>query len=169
MVRGLMTGVCAAAALALAPPAFAAKPARPWMNPRLSPDARAELVLKKMSLDEQIGLLHGQFPTFMGKRPPGVQMSAGYVPGIPRLGIPDLTESDASLGVASAGRKDDQATPLPSGLALAATWDPRTAFASGAMIGKEARQKGFNVLLAGGVNLLRDPRNGRNFEYLGED
>jgi len=163
-----MTGVDAAV-LAVALPALAASPARPWMNPKLGPDARAELVLKQMTLDEQIRLLHGQFPTFMGKRPPGVQMSAGYVPGIPRLGIPDLTESDASLGVASAGRKDDEAVALPSGLALAATWDPKTAFASGAMIGKEARQKGFNVLLAGGANLFRDPRNGRNFEYLGED
>ncbi|MBS0360915.1 MAG: glycoside hydrolase family 3 protein [Proteobacteria bacterium] len=92
------------------------------------------------------------------------------MPGLPELGVPALTESDASLGVANAGRgpKDD-ATALPSGMALAATWDPELAFASGAMIGKEARQKGFNTLLAGGVNLLRDPRNGRNFEYLGED
>jgi beta-glucosidase len=109
-------------------------------------------------------------PVFIGaKKPANVVISAGYVPGIAKLNIPDLTESDASLGVANAGRKDDDATPLPSGVALAATWDPATAFASGAMIGKEARQKGFNTLLAGGANLLRDPRNGRNFEYLGED
>jgi beta-glucosidase len=174
MNRGLMIGVCMAAMTAVgttAGPAQAqaGKTDRPWMNPKLSPDARSELVLKALSLDEQIALLHGQFPTLMGKRPPGVQPSAGWVPGVPRLGIPDLTESDASLGVANAGRKDDDAAPLPSGLSLAATWDPKTAFAAGAMIGKEARQKGFNVLLAGGANLLRDPRNGRNFEYLGED
>ncbi|MDB5433973.1 MAG: glycosyl hydrolase [Phenylobacterium sp.] len=178
MGRGLKVGVCAAA-LALALPGLAqsagpkagpkAIGAQPWTNPKLSPDRRADLVIDKMSLDEQIALLHGQFPTFMGKRPPGVVQSAGYVPGLPRLGIPAITESDASLGVANAGRKDDDATPLPSGVALAAAWDPKTAFASGAMIGKQARQKGFNVLLAGGVNLLRDPRNGRNFEYLGED
>lgn len=174
MGRGLKGGVCAAA-LALALPGLAqsagpkANGTQPWMNPKLSPDRRADLVIDRMSLDEQIALLHGQFPTFMGKRPPGVVPSAGYVPGLPRLGIPAITESDASLGVANAGRKDDDATPLPSGVALAATWDAKTAFASGAMIGKQARQKGFNVLLAGGVNLLRDPRNGRNFEYLGED
>ncbi len=173
-ILGLKMGVCAAALLLAAPgmaPA-AGKPAagRPWMNAKLSPDARADLVLAKLSLDEQIALLHGSMPMFMGgKKPAGVQISAGYFPGVPELNIPDLTESDASLGVANAGRKDDDATPLPSGLALAATWDPKTAFASGAMIGKEARQKGFNTLLAGGVNLLRDPRNGRNFEYLGED
>jgi beta-glucosidase len=60
-------------------------------------------------------------------------------------------------------------TALPSGLALAATFNPPLAYAGGAMIGAEARAKGFNVLLGGGVDLARDPRNGRNFEYLGED
>ncbi len=89
--------------------------------------------------------------------------------GSPRLGVPALYESDASLGVANAGRENDDATPLPSGLAIASTFSPELAFAGGAMIGKEARQKGFNVMLNGGVNLARDPRNGRNFEYLGED
>ena len=66
-------------------------------------------------------------------------------------------------------RKGDVATALPSGLALAATFEPDLAFKSGAMIGAEARAKTFNVLLAGGVNLTRDPWAGRNFEYLGED
>jgi beta-glucosidase len=60
-------------------------------------------------------------------------------------------------------------TSLPSGLATAATWNPRLAYQGGAMIGAEARESGFNVMLAGGVNLLREPRNGRNFEYGGED
>ena len=147
-----------------------ATPAQPWMNPKLGPDRRADLVLEKLGLDQQIALLHGEMPLFMGvRKPPGVVISAGYMAGVPALGIPPLTESDASLGVANAGRKDDDATPLPSGLALAATWNPEMAYAAGAMIGKEARQKGFDTLLAGGVNLLRDPRNGRNFEYLGED
>ena len=178
MGRALMMGVCAAALLlaaaghtqAAAPKASGPKTAgEPWMNPRLDPDRRAELVIAQMSLDEQIALLHGDFPAFLPKKPPGVIDSAGYIAGLPRLGVPALTESDASLGVAQARRKDDDATPLPSGLSLAATWDPKTAFAAGALIGKQARQKGFNVLLAGGANLLRDPRNGRNFEYLGED
>jgi beta-glucosidase len=172
MGRGLMVGVCLSA-LSMAAPGLAqpagATAGQPWMNPKLRPDRRADLVVAKMSLDEQIALLHGDFPGFMPKRPEGVKISAGYVAGLPRLGIPALTESDASLGVANARRSNDDATALPSGLALAATWDVKTAFASGAMIGKEARQKGFNVLLAGGANLLRDPRNGRNFEYLGED
>jgi beta-glucosidase len=54
-------------------------------------------------------------------------------------------------------------------MAMAATWDPELLRAGGEMIGSEARAKGFNVLLAGGVNLLRDPRHGRGFEYYGED
>jgi beta-glucosidase len=114
-------------------------------------------------------MVHGAFPLFLRVLPPGAVRSAGYVPGAPRLGVPPLVETDASLGVAAAGRKNDDATALPSGLALAASFDPGIAYAGGAMIGKEARQKGFNVMLAGGVNLVRDPRNGRNFEYLGED
>ncbi|HEV7384114.1 MAG TPA: glycosyl hydrolase, partial [Phenylobacterium sp.] len=96
-VRRLMMGACAAA-LSLAGPgpaisAAAKAPAsRPWMNPRLSPDARAELVLARLSLDQQIALLHGHMPVFMGpKKPPGVVLSAGYLPGVPELGIPDLT------------------------------------------------------------------------------
>jgi len=164
--------LAAACAVALCGPAAAAPAAKPaWMDAKLTPDRRAELVLAKMSLDDQIALLHGDFPTLMGaKRPAGVQVSAGWFPGVPRLGVPPLYESDASLGVANArrGPKDD-ATALPSGLALAATWDEQAAFAGGAMIGMQARQKGFNVLLAGGTNLIREPRNGRNFEYLSED
>jgi beta-glucosidase len=92
------------------------------------------------------------------------------VPGIDRLSVPALKESDASLGVAYVmGLRKDGATALPSGVAMAASWNPELLRAGGAMIGGEARAKGFNVLLAGGTNLTRDPRNGRTFEYLSED
>ena len=171
--RMLLTGACAVGvtlAFAAEATAASADAALPWMNVRLDPDRRAELALKAMTFDEQIALLHGVFPLSMHPPPPGVQISAGYIAGIPRLKIPALRESDASLGVANAGRGDtDDAAALPSGLMLASTFSPDLAFRGGAMIGKEARQKGFNVLLAGGANLARDPRNGRNFEYLGED
>ena len=81
-----------------------------------------------------------------------------------------MRESDASLGVAYiSGLRHDGATPLPSGLATAATFNPEMAYQGGAVAGQEAGRIGFNVLLAGGVDLTRDPRNGRNFEYLGED
>ncbi|MCV7101457.1 glycoside hydrolase family 3 protein [Mycobacterium palustre] len=102
--------------------------------------------------------------------PPGVPMSAGYVPGVPRLGVPALLMSDAGLGVTNPGfRPGDTATALPAGLALAAGFSPSLARAAGEVIGREARSRGFNVQLAGAMNLARDPRNGRNFEYLSED
>lgn len=136
-----------------------------------SADDKAAKLVDQMSQDEQLQLVKGLFPAFEAKRAPDAIISAGYVPGIARLGLPSLRESDAGLGVANLLnlRRDDVATALPSGLAIAASWDPRLAFAGGAMIGSEARAKGFNVLLAGGANIVRDPRNGRNFEYPGED
>jgi beta-glucosidase len=171
MKSRMMGGVAALAlSAALTAPALAQTQTFPWSDTSLSPDRRAELVLGQMTPDEKIALIHGNFPRVMKPGPPpGVQSSAGFIAGIPRLGLPDLRESDASLGVATAGRKDDDAAALPSGMLLASTWSPDVAFAGGTMIGKETRQKGFNVLLNGGVNLTRDPFNGRNFEYLGED
>ena len=134
--------------------------------------AKADALVARMTLDEKIALLHGLFPPMAaGKTTNELIPSAGHIDGIPRLGIPLVRESDASLGVANQveQRKGDVATALPSGLATAASFDPAIARAGGAMIGAEARDKRFNILLAGGVNLTRDPWNGRNFEYLGED
>jgi beta-glucosidase len=138
-----------------------------------TPERRAAETLAKMTPDEKIDLLHGPMPSILppAKRPKGVTVGAGFIQGVERLGVPMLVESDASLGVSNLMeiRKGDVATALPSGLSLASSWDPELARAGGAMIGSEARAKGFNVMLVGGVNLIRDPRAGRNFEYLGED
>ncbi|HTE39687.1 MAG TPA: beta-glucosidase [Steroidobacteraceae bacterium] len=146
---------------------------RPWMDASKSPDERARLVVASMTQDEKLVLLSGimALPLRPGEQlPPGAEVGAGYIEGIPRLGVPALTETDASLGIASALNVRKQgATPLPASLALAATFNTDLAFKGGAMIADEARRNGFNVLLAGGVNLARDPRAGRNFEYLGED
>jgi beta-glucosidase len=169
--------VLAAALLAVpaGPGAQAAEqPLAPWADRTLPAAERAEALVAAMSLDEKLQLVHGFFPPLATGRPgaPGDMIpSAGHVPGIPRLGIPTLRESDASLGVANAveQRQGDVATALPAGLATAASFDPALAYAGGAMIGAEARAKTFNVLLAGGVNLTRDPWNGRDFEYMGED
>jgi beta-glucosidase len=160
--------------------ALAQTDARPWMDASLPPDARADLVQAQMTEDEELMLVDGYFGVNLSGRllapaPEDIRADlpggAGYVRGIPRLGIPALRESDASLGVANGRhmRPGDTATALPSTLAVAATFNADIAYAGGAMIGKEARQKGFNVLLAGGVDLARDPRNGRTFEYVGED
>lgn len=136
-------------------------------------DTLADQSLARMTQQEKLALLHGKMlmMTAAAQRPQGVAIGGGYVEGIPRLGIPPLVETDASLGVANLmnQRKGDTATALPSGLALASTWNPALIRKAGQMIGSEARAKGFNVMLAGGVNLVRDPRGGRNFEYLGED
>ena len=149
--------------------ALIAAPASSQQDPASDPDARAAALVAQMTLEEKVRILHGHFPNMMPVRPDGVPMSAGYVPGVERLGIPAQRMTDAGLGVSAAGQFDNPATALPSGLAQAASFDPRVAFAGGATIGREAREKGFNVMLAGGANLVREPRNGRNFEYLGED
>ncbi len=144
----------------------------PWMNPRLSPDARAELVLAAMTLEEKVALLHSPVPLMVpADERPDVPLSATWTAGVPRLGIAPFAETDASLGVGNLMnmRSGDTATALPSSLALAASWNADLAERAGAMIGSEARAKGFGVLLAGGANLVRDPRAGRNFEYLSED
>ncbi len=156
-----------------------ARDSRPWLDAARPPDERARLALRAMTLDEKIGLVHGimAFETkdALGRvvplPPQAIAGSAGYVPGVPRLGIPALYETDASLGVANplGLRAADVATALPASLLLAATFDPSLAYAAGALVGAEAHAKGFNVLLGGGMDLTRDPRNGRNFEYLGED
>ena len=167
--------------MALAPavsPLPAAEPRKaPWSNARLSPDVRARLVLARMTQEEKLTLVFGYFGTdFPSKnnfRTPSEARagSAGYIPGIPRLGIPAQWQTDAGIGVATQGTaaKKRERTALPSGLAVTAAWNPELAFKGGAMIGAEARASGFNVVLAGGVNLMREPRNGRNFEYGGED
>jgi len=134
--------------------------------------ARADAIVARMTQDEKLALVHGLFPPMaQGKTTNMLIPSAGHVDGVARLGVPLVRESDASLGVANQveQRVGDVATALPSSLATAASFDPAIAHAGGAMIGSEARAKRFNVLLAGGVNLTRDPWNGRNFEYLGED
>ncbi|MBT0668182.1 glycoside hydrolase family 3 C-terminal domain-containing protein [Novosphingobium profundi] len=147
---------------------------RPWMDTKLPAERRADLLLAQMTLDEKIAMLHGPMAMPFGGAtlPEGAIGSAGFIPGNARLGIPAINESDASLGVTNPGsvRGDkDLSSALPSSLALAATFDPAIARAGGQVVGTEARAKGINVQLAGGVNLLRDPRGGRNFEYLGED
>lgn len=144
---------------------------QPWMDTALTPDQRADLLIAQLTLDEMISLVHGPMPALCNPPPEDAAMGAGYIPGVPRLGVPPLNETDASLGIANPRRVrvGDGATGLPSGLALASAWDTDLAYEAGAMVGSEARDKGFNVLLGGGANLTREPRCGRNFEYLGED
>lgn len=164
----------AAAVFAKAPPTPA--PVRhAKADAALPVSVRVAALLARMTADEKMRLIYGYFGSGANDhyQPPkdARPSSAGYVGGIPRLGIPPQWETDAGIGVASQRDIKDFPghTALPSGLATAATWNPEIAFRGGQIIGSEARASGFNVMLAGGVNLARDPRNGRNFEYAGED
>lgn len=124
-----------------------------WNDKSLPAEDRAKAALAVMTHEEKIAIINAA-PL-----------------GVPRLGIAPVTENDASLGVANIGnfRKGDVATALPASLLLGASWNPEIAFRGGAMIGSEARSKGIGILLGGGANLIRDPRAGRNFEYISED
>jgi beta-glucosidase len=144
----------------------------PWMDTSLSPDERAALVVKEMTLDEKISLLHGTGMKELSPMSPLAERSnggAGFVVGIPRLGIPDIQMSDAAYGVRKSGENGRYSTALPADVAAAASWDLDAAYEYGALIGRELRAQGFNMSLGGGVNIAREPRNGRTFEYMGED
>ena len=134
--------------------------------------ARATSLVSQLTLDEKIGLVTGRFGIAKRGReaPPTSLRGDGFVPGVPRLGIPDLQLVGASLGVTNlGGRANGPSTALPATLAVAASFDEELAYCYGAVVGNESRDQGFNVALGGGVNLARDPRGGRVFEYHGED
>src|ERR1700744_3107721 len=170
---------CAAAALFVAflvsgPSASAQNPPtdRPWMNKSLSADQRADLVMKEMTLDEKMNFVHGT--GWNGLRPDaeipkGSLGGAGYVQGVARLGIPGINMADSAVGVRLAAQGGHYATLLPSVLGAACSWDQDALRLYGSVIGRELRDMGYNMSIGGGVDLARDPRNGRNFEYAGED
>ncbi len=171
--RHCLALILAAAALFQATGAQAQSTDRPWMNTQLPADQRAELVLQQLTLDEKLSLLHGNG---MANNPmwtmPLTQFAnggAGYVTGIPRLGIPPLIISDAAYGVRDSGANGRYSTAMPSNLGAASAWDTESACEYGAVIGSELRAQGFDMTLGGGVDLAREPRNGRSFEYTGED
>ena len=148
------------------------KPTGPWMNTSLSADERADLVIKEMTLDEKIATLHGVgMPTddpLTEENMPS-NRGVGYEVGVPRLGIPGIDMSDAAYGVRSSGANGRYSTALPANVAAAASWDTDAAYEYGKLIGTELRAQGYNMSLGGGVDITREPRNGRTFEYLGED
>lgn len=123
-----------------------------------------EKLLKKLTLDEKITMIHG-----------ATLFNSGAVE---RLGIPGIVTSDGPMGVRAefmadrwlpAGNQDDMVSYLPSNSALASTWNTELAHTTGHVLGAEARGRGKDVILAPGINIKRDPRCGRNFEYMSED
>ncbi len=141
----------------------------PWSDTGLSPDARAATVIKELTLEEKISLLHGQGGFNANTGPTESNGGAGYSVGIPRVGIPAIQMADSAYGVTRGAASGRYSTALPNNLAAASAWDPQAAFEYGALIGRELRQEGYSMSLGGGVNLPREPRDGRTFEYQGED
>ena len=160
---GVVAGAGAQAGAGSAP---APKSPKPWLNKNLAPDKRADLVVEQMTLEEKIALVHGiEGPAAK----PYTLGSAGYVVGVPRLGIPALQMTDGRSGVVFVENRGRYATALPSSLGNAASWDLESSYEYGVLLGKEVRNLGFNVSLGATANIIREPRNGRNFECLGED
>ncbi len=170
----LLCTVVAALGMIIATSVAAAQVADgPWMNPKLSPEERADMVLKQLTLDEKLALLHGNGMAHASQwQMPLTHLAnggAGYVEGVPRLGIPPLVISDAGYGVRDSGANGRYSTAMPSSLGATSSWDVDSACEFGTVIGQELRAQGFNMTLGGGVDLTREPRNGRSFEYAGED
>ncbi len=132
---------------------------RPWMRRSLTPEQRADLLLRAMTLDEKITMVHGVDP-----RP--IQGYVGYVPANPRLGIPALRLADGRAGVGN-GAKD--VTLLPAPIAAAASWDTNLLHKFGEVLGNEQWRKGTNVALGPSIDVVRVPEWGRTFESYGED
>jgi beta-glucosidase len=131
-----------------------------------TPDQRADQLITQMTQDQEIQFVYGAGGP-VTNNPPLPRGGAGFVPGIPLLGIPDLYLADGSVGV---GNSVGQATALPSSIASAASWDLSEATKYGSVIGAELRAYGMNVNLGGNINLIgREPRDGRTFETKGED
>lgn len=125
---------------------------------------KAEILLKELTLEEKIGMIHGA-GLFRTK-------------AVERLGIPALYMSDGPMGVRAefedaawvpAGVTEDYVSYLPSNAAIASTWNRELAYECGSVLGEETRGRGKDVILAPGINIKRSPLNGRNFEYMSED
>ena len=125
--------------------------------------AHVEWLLERLTLEEKVGMIHAN--------------SAFTSGGVERLGIPEIVMSDGPHGVRhehtryydKATGVEDASTYLPVGTALAATWNEELGYRFGEVLGRETAYRGKDVILGPGINIIRDPRNGRNFEYLTED
>lgn len=125
---------------------------------------KIEEILSELRLEEKVAMVHAA----------GLFRSGN----VERLGIPSLYMSDGPMGVRNefpnaswvpVGNSDDYVTYLPSISALACTWNRELAYEEGHVLGKEARGRGKDVILAPGINIVRSPLGGRNFEYMSED
>ncbi|MDB5191612.1 MAG: glycoside hydrolase family 3 [Segetibacter sp.] len=128
-----------------------------------SANAKIDALIKKMTLEEKVTMIHASSSFTSG--------------GVPRLGIPELVTSDGPHAVRAEHGRDweldknvyDSGTYLPVGTCLAATWNTKLGYDFGSVLGSEANFRGKDVILGPGINIIRSPLNGRNFEYQSED
>ena len=126
-------------------------------------EVKINALLTKLTLEEKIKMIHAN--------------SAFASGGVERLGIPEVMTSDGPHGVRPEQGRDWKAvdipnnasTYLPTNNTLASTWNPALGYAYGAVLGAEANFRGKDIILGPGINIIRAPLNGRNFEYLSED
>jgi beta-glucosidase len=132
-------------------------------NAQFDTTAKINALIKQMTLEEKVNMIHASSSFTSG--------------GVKRLGIPELTTSDGPHGVRPEHGRDwnldnnilDSGTYMPTGVCLAATWNPKLGYAFGSVLGQEANYRGKDVILGPGINIIRSPLNGRNFEYQSED
>ncbi|MDQ6697322.1 MAG: glycoside hydrolase family 3 C-terminal domain-containing protein [Actinomycetota bacterium] len=136
--------------------------ARPWLDARQPIEQRVLELLAALTLDEKVHLMYGVAP-------PASSPAAGYIPGIPRLGVPPQVFSDGPVGLRDSASNPRRATAMPATVSLAASFDPVLATAYGRLLGNEARARGASVLYGPAMNIVRVPLGGRNFEYFSED
>ena len=156
--------VLLAAALASAPSPARAAGCAAWMGSHQRPGQRAEALLRAMSLQDKINLVTGDTASPDPSYPN--YGAAGVVFANPRLCIPALVLNDAAAGI---GDSQVLTTAFPDGVTQASSWDVPLLRTYGRLLGEEAFAKGVNVLLGPGIDILRDPLNGRGWEYYGED
>jgi len=152
------------ATLGFAPSAARAADCSAWMNPQRPASQRADTLLRAMSLTDKVNLVTGD----TGNPDPNYPNygAAGVIFANPNLCIPALVLNDAAAGI---GDMQVLTTAFPDGVNQASTWDVPLLRHYGDVLGREAFTKGVNVFLGPGVDILRDPLNGRGWEYYGED
>ncbi len=159
VVAGSLAVVAAAATVALLTAPAAVSATKPI--PTVTGDSRVDTLLSRMTLNDKLTMIEGEAEAASDSK----QYQAGYLPGIPRLGIPSLKLSDGPPGVIT--RQDS--TGLTSTMGVAATFSPAAARANGVVIGRDGKDLGQDVVLEPFVNLDRDTSWGRGFNTFGED
>ena len=126
-------------------------------------EVKADEIIKTLTLKQKLSMIQGH--------------NRFFLPGVPSKGLPHIYTTDASMGVKNKQHLHsdsevilaERTTQFPAFIMLAATFNTDLAYEYGHAVGEEARMAGAGVILGPGMNIYRNSRCGRNFEYLGED